>query len=109
MADLIDRAALVERLNKVCVTDDVFGMGMQMGVDHAIAVVNEAPTIDAEPVVHGEWDVIEDDYEGITLIKCSMCHEEWCLEGKEEGIDMQLANYNYCPNCGADMRERKET
>jgi hypothetical protein len=88
---------------------NLHGQAMRGGIRIALRCMEQCPAIEAKPVVRGEWDVIEDDYVGLTLIKCSVCHEEWCLEGKEEGIDMQLANYNYCPNCGADMRERIET
>ncbi len=70
---------------------------------HMIRAINACPTIDAEPVKHGEWDITEDDYMGLVLMHCSLCNEEWCFEGKEEGIDMQLENFNYCPNCGAKM------
>lgn len=71
-----------------------------------IADIEAAPTIEAKPVVHGEWTVIEDDYLGLTLIRCSLCDEEWSFE--VDADDLELINYNFCPNCGADMRERKE-
>ena len=51
-------------------------------------IVQSCPTVDATPVVHGRWN-----YDG----SCGIC-----------GVHV-LSNYmNYCPNCGADMRERKE-
>jgi hypothetical protein len=71
-----------------------------------IADIEAAPTIEAKPVVHGEWEITEDDWHSLTLAKCSLCHEEWCFETFEEET---LHHYNFCPNCGADMRERKET
>lgn len=58
--------------------------------------LDEQPTIEAKPVVHGEWDFIG-DYD----CRCSVCGEEYCIGPNED--------YNFCPNCGADMRERKET
>lgn len=57
-----------------------------------------------DAVKQGRWDILEDDYMGLTLIKCSLCHEEWCFEVEPE--DIQLANYNYCPHCGAKMDEK---
>lgn len=48
---------------------------------------------------HGEWSLNIDDWFG-DCYKCSACGEEFILnEGnpKDNG-------YNYCPNCGADMR-----
>ena len=50
-------------------------------------------TIEAEPVRHGRW-VAETERMG-TYSHCSEC-----------GCRCQgyTPNYNYCPNCGADMR-----
>lgn len=60
--------------------------------------IDNAPTIDAEPVRHGHWifnpkDAIEMMF---TLPKCSECGAESPNGG------------NYCPNCGAKMDEEKE-
>ena len=46
MAEYVDREALITRLEKVCATDDVFGMGVQTGVEHAINCLKEAPAAD---------------------------------------------------------------
>lgn len=35
------------------------------------------PTVDAMEVVHGEWTVIEDDYNDDTIYQCSVCKEEF--------------------------------
>ena len=63
-----------------------------------IDMVDDAPTIDAVPVRHGEWkynpkDAIEMMF---ALPKCSIC-------GHESSDAL-----NYCPNCGARMGERRE-
>ena len=65
--------------------------------------IENAPTVDAKPVVHGRW--IEEQVEGfnpftedmcpIDVLQCSVCGEFF---------DSSHA-FNYCPNCGADMRE----
>lgn len=49
--------------------------------------VDNAPTIDAEPVKHGEW--IEGD-----MLECNQCHHRMIVGG---------GAYNFCPNCGARM------
>lgn len=69
--------------------------------DCAISCVEDTPTIDAEPVKHGEWEPSPHLY---GYVRCSECHDcnvwnEW-IDGKK---------WNFCPNCGADMRERMET
>ena len=58
------------------------------------------PAADVAPVRHGEWLKAEDDYCGLNIIQCSICHEEWCFEIDDDVIDL---NYHYCPNCGAYM------
>ena len=60
----------------------------------------DIPAADVAPVVHGRWTIAEDDYYGLNIVKCSVCHEEWCFE---EGDDVFDLNYHYCPNCGAKM------
>lgn len=64
--------------------------------------IEEAPTIDAAPVVHGQW---QDIHEGKT-IRCTHCFS-WvksdCIEGKDPAFSLP----NYCPNCGAKM-DRKD-
>ena len=64
------------------------------GLTIAKKIIEEAPTIEAEPVVHGRW---EDHYiEHYAWGRCSNCG---CV---------QFARTRYCPNCGAKMdRERK--
>ena len=49
----------------------------------------------------GEWTVIEDDWNEETIYQCPICKEEFVT------IDGTPADnlWNYCPACGADMRE----
>ena len=61
-------------------------------------VLGSAPTIDPEDLrPRGEW--IEREHEdargNYKLFHCSRCDEP------------NARKKNYCPNCGADMRERK--
>ena len=56
--------------------------------------IEDAPTIDAEPVKHGKWD---DSLDGITPY-CSVCGcTHRCL----------IRCPSYCPNCGAKMDEEE--
>lgn len=52
------------------------------------------------PIVHGRWEIVNEDCYGSLIVKCSSCHEEWIFE---VGDDMKELKYNYCPNCGAKM------
>ena len=70
------------------------------------AALKEIPAVDAVEVVHGDWVLgrVEPGYftpGGNRPWLCSECEylASWML-GRP--------TYNYCPNCGADMRERKD-
>lgn len=58
------------------------------------------PAADVEPVRRGEWLRTDDDWNSLTTFQCTVCGEEFCFEIDE---DIELLNYNYCPNCGAKM------
>ena len=60
----------------------------------------EIPAADVAPVRRGRWTIAEDDYYRLILVKCSVCHDEWCFEERDDVFDL---NYHYCPNCGAYM------
>ena len=67
-------------------------------------VIEEQPTVDAEPVRHGkfvgtEYDGYADGYPVYYEWECSQCG---CVFEDEE------PTYNYCPNCGAKMDLEKE-
>ena len=70
-------------------------MGAADAYYRILHLLDDAQTVDAAPVVHGEW--IKHDYaeecEGFMIpnFECSQCHN-W--ERKES---------DYCPNCGAKM------
>jgi hypothetical protein len=60
------------------------------------------PTVDAEPVKHGEWIGFPErlEYENAFCdehIVCSECHHVWNV------IDNCTEEFKYCPNCGARM------
>lgn len=62
--------------------------------------LKDIPAADVAEVRHGRWTIAEDDYYGLNIVKCSVCHEEWCFEERDDVFDL---NYHYCPNCGAKM------
>lgn len=57
---------------------------------------------DVRENVHGEWilDGKEDEY----IYKCSKC-EFHLYANRCANPEESLKMFNYCPNCGADMRE----
>ena len=57
--------------------------------------IDSAPTIDAVPVVRGKWGT--DRFKMERMI-CSEC-----------GVVLEWSKINnFCPNCGADMREESD-
>ena len=85
-----------------------------VGVDKEY--VDEMPTIDAEPVRHGRWIIkkrhtvsrnpyMDDNY--YASATCSEC--DFCIHAENASFGYpKLNTTNYCPNCGADMRERRD-
>lgn len=64
-------------------------------------IVDVQPSADVVEVKHGEW-----------INKRTMVHDgEFYCSACDFVLDtfMQAVFYNFCPNCGADMRGRKET
>lgn len=86
-ARLIDANALMKNIGKI---------PQLRGITHGRMkkAVEETPTIDAVPVVHGRWMYGED----VDLV-CSVC-------GKDALSDWtcQQICTDYCPHCGAKMK-----
>ena len=55
--------------------------------------LNKAPAADVRPVVRGKW-IKPTRVPDSMLDECSVC-----------GFDTGAYTFNFCPNCGADMRE----
>lgn len=87
---LIDRDWLLDKLSG----DDPANME-----DYYYNAIKDAPTIDAEPVRHGEWK------ESISLDDCFwVCSV--CSFPSEATAAPTL--YKFCPNCGAKMRGKTD-
>lgn len=71
-------------------------------INEAMSAIEQQPTADVVERKHGEWiqDKIVVMGEGYVWY-CSEC--SWA---RFYGFNQPL--YNFCPNCGSDMRERKE-
>ena len=71
-------------------------------------LLDEIPSDDVAPVVHGRWIPSESDFDDDDTLfdgeeccdwQCSACREDICYE---DPMPMKLLP-NYCPNCGAKM------
>ena len=97
---LIDTEKLAEVLNRYLaqLRNSGISVGLRMGINTCLTFINNANTIEAEPVKHGRWETNSDRPDSLI---CSICK---C------GFDMWIHDqHNYCPNCGAKMYgDRKE-
>lgn len=86
---LIDADYVLAHLKPYEPSDEGWGVtgGTALRLIHT--AINNAPTIDVAPVVHGRW-IMHNDELGLTC-ECSVCHIETMGDG------------NYCPSCGAKM------
>ena len=74
---------------------------------NVVKILRTVPVVDVRPVVRGEWEeiaIMPDAYDIAGVItwasemRCSKCgFLTKAIEGKN-------SQYNFCPNCGADMR-----
>ena len=77
---LIDADAFMRFTHEQLSLDETFD------ADDIWKMIAEQPTIEAQPVVHGEWE---------NECRCSECGQfDW-------------AKPNFCPNCGAKMEGKK--
>ena len=94
MAEYIDREAVV---------DAVIGIyydtpEINLTAEKFEAAINGIPAADVAPVRHGRW-VEKEKYTFGIMYDCSLCENRILDNGHP---------WNYCPNCGADMRGEEE-
>lgn len=88
---LIDADELKERAYEMILEDpDAFNGGWSV---NAVTTeeIDESPTIEAVPVVHGEWTKMYGSCMYVFSFRCSECNR------------LVEFDTNFCPNCGAKM------
>lgn len=73
-------------------------------IENTYKQIESVPSADVVERKHGKWIEHEDGW-GNTYYDCSACGESWATI---EGTPMQNG-MNYCPNCGASMRQQEGT
>lgn len=86
MDEYISRKDAIAKIRE----EGVYGSGYsnEEREDNVVDMLTSIPAADVRPVVRGKW------FQNGYSIRCSEC-----------GYDMPFAVRNFCPNCGADMRE----
>ena len=94
MGDYIEREGL---LDEISAARDNGGMGAIVA-GTLTRYIKRAPAADVRPVVRGRWS-----WRTGSEYRCTNC-------GRHTHVDevMEDPAYNYCPYCGADMREGSE-
>ena len=93
--DCISRQAAIEAINSH------FGFNIEEEYGSAVQeVINGLPSAQPERK-KGEWQERE-DYNGDPCYTCTCCGESWYTVSGNNPYDEGV---NFCPNCGADMRE----
>ena len=107
MSRLIDADELIEIAHEMIQEDpDAFNGGYSYDAV-TVEEINEAPTVEAVQVVHGEWLDFYGDYSTAECDQCAECYEvSPDSEPKKEYFEAFKQCYNFCPNCGADMRKK---
>lgn len=100
MKRLIDADALIEGVKQL--VDFLYSFEVDELVECGriihngiIQEVKMMPTIDAEPVRHGQWNIFHNDNIPFAF-KCSACGQ------------LTIVATKCCPNCGARMEEDEE-
>lgn len=93
---LVDADLLKEQMESVC-------MGIMAGTESynaPLKTIDDAPTVDAKPVVRGKWIKNEGRYGW----HCSVCEKDdfYAFVRDSDTDENKLQDY-YCPNCGAKM------
>lgn len=95
MTKLIDKTAAYNALKHEAETHELSFSAE--AYDRAARIIDQMPTIEAEPVRHGRWIVRGQE------IYCSECNEESLYN------PFGASKFSrFCPNCGADMQEVSE-
>ena len=68
------------------------------GTADYIYMIEDMPTVDVAPVVHGHW-IEKEKYSFGIMYDCSLCDNRI----RDNGY-----SWNYCPNCGAKMDKKED-
>ena len=94
MSDLIKQQAVIDKLDEIqkdiIASSECYSCTVELveAIDYIQQEIYELPTVEAKPVVHGEWK----HRKKWNRYVCSECSYE------------SKTSDNFCPNCGADMR-----
>ena len=91
----------ISKLEAVRILQKAYTEGRIQAKDGLVSVLDDINAADVQPVKCGKWDneYLDDD---IWWAECTACKDE------THSRYGRVSAYNYCPNCGADMRGNVE-
>ena len=118
MSDLIKQQAVIDKLDEIqkdiIASSECYSCTVELveAIDYIQQEIYELPTVEAKPVVHGYWKH-RAEHNDFLYCECSNCGytTESYRAIKEYGIsDTDYISYkwDFCPNCGCDMRKKVE-
>ena len=105
---LIDADAVLERIERDCDVRCLYKdykeplrskMCNCCDLGDARMYVEDAPTVDAEPIRSGQWNKEEDTLLRLCVYKCSLCGGE---------VLSEAYLFKYCPYCGCAIKMEVE-
>lgn len=113
MCDLISRSALIEEFRKsYCGHLGMENSDSMMSFKSICRKINNAPIVEARPVLYGEWiKEIGDIHSSGEFVYCSNCGNATFIPSKRILSTTNFRHFekpNFCPNCGADMKSKME-
>lgn len=106
MSEYISREELIDRLRKTELSADQIRM-LVYPKEAVVGAIYDCTSADVRPNIHGYWKrrTYIGNHETVTMFVCSECDKEfgWDIE-----TGIAISDNNFCPNCGAYMREPKE-
>jgi hypothetical protein len=105
---LIDADKAVEQINEWLDQTEAIPLNTSYHFE-LLGCIEDCPTIDAVPVVRGEWKMDTDPDDGdCRCSNCLVCID--ALHRRNHGVLNALGYklhtfYKYCPNCGTKMEE----
>ena len=109
---LIDADELLKKLGKLWNIPDDWDGDIEPLCEDAFTLIEDAPTIDAAPVVHGFND--NRNYHEVDEFRCSECGlhlEDWIRHVYDEEMQEEWFTeykFKHCPECGAKMEGDEE-
>lgn len=102
--DLISRKNTIAEIKRVYCADCNNYNGIRCracNFSDSIDIIEDASTVDAEPVRHGKW--IETYAYGAWHYDCPFCDDGYATKEREK------KPANFCSNCGAKMDKEEDT